>query len=409
MRVACESSGLNEDFGIKVSGSVRDVNFTATLGVISASVDWRKQSGNGAQLTQAQIDGSGILKLAAAVSTAAGVWYNLTKDVKCFGIGESGKVNGTADAAAPPKSHLRPRVPPRASSQSFTSALRAKFERNAAAASPSVSASASAASFLRDGGGSACPTCPPCDDCPPCPVSYCDWEDTAPCDYVGNLSKTFSWEGIGCNEALSQVDIHGVGRGAFKCVCVCVCVSLHAQVSRVHLSSHLPSFLPSFPTTTTTWTDIYYPPGVPTRNYTVASFVGPRHITAGGCAVQYDARGLRGAPLVTDRWSGWMTAYYGGRNVSHHRNIVWSNGALDPWSGQGVYPPGGPAVSGPDGPMVQNISADGSQIALILDLGAHHLDLMFSDPANPPCFAEARKIEVRMMREWCQEAYDAHP
>ena len=104
-----------------------------------------------------------------------------------------------------------------------------------------------------------------------------------------------------------------------------------------------------------------------------------------------------------------MTAYYGGRNVSHHRNIVWSNGALDPWSGQGVYPPGGPAVSGPDGPMVQNISADGSQIALILDLSAHHLDLMFSDPANPPCFAEARKIEVRMMREWCQEAYDAHP
>ena len=29
-----------------------------------------------------------------------------------------------------------------------------------------------------------------------------------------------------------------------------------------------------------------------------------------------------------------MTAYYGGRNLSHHRNIVWSNGALDPWSGQ---------------------------------------------------------------------------
>ena len=39
-----------------------------------------------------------------------------------------------------------------------------------------------------------------------------------------------------------------------------------------------------------------------------------------------------------------MTAYYGGRNLTHHRNIVWSNGALDPWSGQGVYPPdGGPA------------------------------------------------------------------
>ena len=29
--------------------------------------------------------------------------------------------------------------------------------------------------------------------------------------------------------------------------------------------------------------------------------------------------------------------------------------------------------------------------------------------ANPPCFYEARKVEVKMMREWCQEAYDAHP
>ena len=53
-------------------------------------------------------------------------------------------------------------------------------------------------------------------------------------------------------------------------------------------------------------------------------------------------------------------------------------GALDPWSGQGVYPPGG----GPDGPMVQNISADGSQIALVLDLGAHHFDRMFADPES---------------------------
>ena len=109
--------------------------------------------------------------------------------------------------------------------------------------------------------------------------------------------------------------------------------------------------------------------------------------------------------MVGDAWSGWMTAYYGGRNVSHHRNIVWSNGALDPWSGQGVYPEGGGPEEGK--PMVQNISADGSQIALVLDLGAHHLDLMFSDPRNPPCFHEARKIEEAMIRQWIQEAYDS--
>ena len=141
---------------------------------------------------------------------------------------------------------------------------------------------------------------------------------------------------------------------------------------------------------------------VPSRNYTVESVVGPRHLTPYGCSAEYAVEGLRGAPVVGDLWSGWMTAYYGGRNVSHHRNIVWSNGALDPWSGQGVYPPQG----GPEGPMVQNISADGSQIALVLDLGAHHLDLMFSDERNPPCFHKAREIETRMIRQWCQEAYD---
>ena len=89
--------------------------------------------------------------------------------------------------------------------------------------------------------------------------------------------------------------------------------------------------------------------------------------------------------------------------TGRHTNIVWSNGALDPWSGQGVYPPGG----GPGGPMVQNVSADGSQISLMLDLGAHHLDLMFSHPSNPPCFAKARAIEEERIKAWIQEAYDA--
>ena len=184
---------------------------------------------------------------------------------------------------------------------------------------------------------------------------------------------------------------------------------------------------------------------------------------------------------VHDLRAYYVQAYYGGRDVSHHRNIVWSNGtcmacawhvhgmctcmarawhvhatccgvcmacawcvhgvcmvcaqaatlccvptvpprvrqaatpcahratpcaagALDPWSGQGVYPPGG----GPGGAMVQNVSADGSQISLVLDLGAHHLDLMFSDARNPPCFAAARAIEEARISRWIQEAYDAH-
>ena len=106
--------------------------------------------------------------------------------------------------------------------------------------------------------------------------------------------------------------------------------------------------------------------------------------------------------MTTDLWSSWLTAYYGGRDVSKHRNIVWSNGALDPWSGMGVYPAGG----GPEGPLVQNINEDGSQLALVLDLGAHHLDLMFSDEREPECAAKARQVEEQEIRRWCEEVYN---
>eukprot|EP00913_Durusdinium_trenchii_P013744 g12904.t1 len=169
-----------------------------------------------------------------------------------------------------------------------------------------------------------------------------------PCNYTGTLPKTFAWTSIVCNEDLSQVSARGLGH------------------------------------------DFYWPPWPPAiqRNYTVASV----------------DQGLRGAPMTTDLWSTWLTAYYGDRaNASQHRNIVWSNGALDPWSGMGVYPPSG----GPTGPMVQEMNVDGSTIALVLDLGAHHLDLMFSDPADPPCAHAAREIERQRIRQWCEEAYQA--
>ena len=96
--------------------------------------------------------------------------------------------------------------------------------------------------------------------------------------------------------------------------------------------------------------------------------------------------------------------YYRGPDLAGVRNIVWSNGLLDPWSGGGVYPPGG----GIDGPPVQNISADGSQIALLLDLGAHHLDLMFADAADPPSATRAREIEAAMIAKWAEEWREAH-
>ena len=60
-------------------------------------VDWKTGTGNGDKLTEAQINASGVLELAAAVAAAAGVWHNLTKDVKCYNIS-----NGDAAATAAP-------------------------------------------------------------------------------------------------------------------------------------------------------------------------------------------------------------------------------------------------------------------------------------------------------------------
>merc|ERR1712232_1503340 len=128
------------------------------------------------------------------------------------------------------------------------------------------------------------------------------------------------------------------------------------------------------------------------------------HLISGACGVENAQKGLTVSPKLKDPWSAWATEYYGGEDIAHHRNIVWSNGLLDPWSGGGVYPQGG----GIDGPLLQNISADGSQVALLIDLGGHHLDLFFSEPdSDPPSVVEVRRIEESMIAHWCQEWYDA--
>ena len=80
----------------------------------------------------------------------------------------------------------------------------------------------------------------------------------------------------------------------------------------------------------------------------------------------------------------WIADYHGGRaGVAAATNIVFSNGALDPWSAGGVH----------------NASGDGKQSVLI-DLGAHHLDLMFAHPDDPPCVLAAREAEIGAIREW---------
>ena len=49
------SQGLSRDFGIRTNGSVRNVNYTLTLGDIEVAVDWANTTGNGDTLTSTQI------------------------------------------------------------------------------------------------------------------------------------------------------------------------------------------------------------------------------------------------------------------------------------------------------------------------------------------------------------------
>ena len=84
----------------------------------------------------------------------------------------------------------------------------------------------------------------------------------------------------------------------------------------------------------------------------------------------------------------WLDEYYGGLEIQAASNIVFSNGLLDPWTSGGV---------------TANLSK--TVVSVVLELGAHHLDLMFEDPNDPPCARAAREVEEANVRRWIAEGY----
>ena len=149
--------------------------------------------------------------------------------------------------------------------------------------------------------------------------------------------------------------------------------------------------------------DFYWPPNVP-KGATLEDLIGPEGATDAGCAPA--GRGLFGYPPTSDPWALWLETYFGGkRGPADASNILFSNGLLDPWSAAGVYANDAPTKPGPyAGPLVQNISAANDVTALVIPLGAHHLDLMFMDDADPPCATFAREVEVAAVRRWISAA-----
>eukprot|EP01132_Coremiostelium_polycephalum_P004796 gene4796-5981_t len=84
--------------------------------------------------------------------------------------------------------------------------------------------------------------------------------------------------------------------------------------------------------------------------------------------------------------ANWITTYYGGSNFSAS-NIIFSNGELDPWRAGGVLQDMGPTV-----------------VSIIIEGGAHHLDLRMPQPQDPPSVVTARQIETEMIISWVQDA-----
>lgn len=102
---------------------------------------------------------------------------------------------------------------------------------------------------------------------------------------------------------------------------------------------------------------------------------------AGAAAAACEAEwGVRPRPMKA-------TIEWGGRRIGAASNIVFSNGGLDPWSSGGVLS-----------------SLSDSLVAVFIPEGAHHLDLFFSHPDDPPSVVAARRLEERHIETWIREA-----
>ena len=86
---------------------------------------------------------------------------------------------------------------------------------------------------------------------------------------------------------------------------------------------------------------------------------------------------------------GWMATRYALPDFHGASNILFVNGLQDPWSGPGIQLSPNPARD----LIVLNVSE-----------GAHHLDLFFTNPQDPPSVTEVRRVEVAYITKWLADA-----
>lgn len=83
----------------------------------------------------------------------------------------------------------------------------------------------------------------------------------------------------------------------------------------------------------------------------------------------------------------WAETVYGGKNIHAHSNIIFSNGNLDPWMSGGVTK-----------------SLSESLLAIMIDGGAHHLDLRYNNELDPQSVIKTRALEVQYFKQWIKHA-----
>lgn len=146
--------------------------------------------------------------------------------------------------------------------------------------------------------------------------------------------------------------------------------------------------------------DFFWPPSLPRDVNTYSELM--QNVTIGPCP---DPDRIFGYSAENyDPWSTWLDTYYGSSRMTGHSNIIFSNGLLDPWAAGGIYAKdpfdGNFDDSSPD--MVQNIT-NSDVIALLIEYGGHHTDLMYSHELDPECVTQARDIEKKYILKWIHD------
>lgn len=111
----------------------------------------------------------------------------------------------------------------------------------------------------------------------------------------------------------------------------------------------------------------------------------------------YDLKSL--SQYCKETWSSvirplWVPTFYGGFNISTATNIVFSNGQLDPWRGGGIQSSAG---------------LHASVVTVIIEEGAHHLDLRTPNTNDPPSVTAARQLEIDNINSWIEQYLASHP